>query len=538
MATMDSVQVIRVLEDRYELRGETTETSIAGVYSAVDRVSGDELTVKVMKPGVVDAAFARDVAQRFEDRVHAARRVVHRNVEQVLDGGTVAGRHYVVTEPVNGESLDAVQRRETRLDVASATEIAAEVLAGLDAAHSAGVAHQAVTPANVLISESGEAKLVDLAVPRPLGAAGLTRSAAALDDACCVAPEHAAGHAADARADVFSAGCLLYMMLTGRRPYGVAGPAAVLRQQLVDQPPSPARLRPVPARLDQVVQRALAKDPARRYQSAAEMRGALLRAAPSDGSRQGAFAPGDPSLDAYGATRPVDPSFSSTAVQRTPPVLAGVVGGMAAGAHPLGGRRSTRAGAAGRRGGRARHRVLVALASLALMAAAGVSAYAIANSDGGTSPVEPVTGAGGSAPGTPAGSTGAGAGSGGGTTTPAGSAAVGAAGAGGSVISGVENGGSGTGRGSGAGTTGGGGPAGGGAGAGAGIPIGSPTPVTTPTPISPTPSPAPSPSPTPAPTPTTTPTPSPTATAEPGKDKKPPKPKKTPTPTPTPTSSP
>ena len=316
--TMEAAPQRPLLEGRYELGAVMARTRIAATYRAFDTLLDREVAVKVLLP---DAAQRRaDAGRAFDREAALAARVQHPNVVRVYAAGSAAGRHYVVMELVDGRPLREVLEREGRLPVRRAASIAADVLAGLEAAHAAGLT-QVLDTNKVVLTADGVAKIGDLGVARhAVALASVPPTAAA--GGSCTPPEQAAGRATDARGDVFSAGCLLATMLAGRAPFGDGAPAALLPQQVAPGPPPVALPAAVSNDLAAVVRRALAKDPADRFASARDMRRALLAAAPPE---RRALAPNPRFV-------PVMVPQEKGAPTRTPlrtaaPVLAGVVGG-------------------------------------------------------------------------------------------------------------------------------------------------------------------------------------------------------------------
>ncbi|MBV9292915.1 MAG: PASTA domain-containing protein, partial [Frankiales bacterium] len=160
-------------------------------------------------------------------------------------------------------------------------EITAQVCAALDQAHRAGIVHRDVKPGNVMLTPAGEVKVMDFGIARAMTstAATMTQTAAVIGTAHYLSPEQARGEHVDARSDIYSTGCLLYELLTGAPPFSGDSPVAVAYQHVREDPVAPSRVEPdVPAPVDAIVLKAMAKNPANRYQSAAELRADLERA--------------------------------------------------------------------------------------------------------------------------------------------------------------------------------------------------------------------------------------------------------------------
>src|SRR5262249_20306575 len=147
--------------------------------------------------------------------------------------------HFIVMEYVDGRSLAQVLRDEERVAPIEAARLGAEVASALAAAHRARIVHRDIKPSNVMVDDSGEAKVLDFGIARAAGGASLTHAAAVLGSAPYMAPEVARGNRADTRSDLYSLGCLLYELLTGRPPFVGELPAAVMHQHATASPRPP-----------------------------------------------------------------------------------------------------------------------------------------------------------------------------------------------------------------------------------------------------------------------------------------------------------
>src|SRR3954466_6413023 len=184
-------------------------------------------------------------------------------------------------EYVEGETLRDVLRREGRLDPDRAMELAADICGALDFSHRNGIVHRDVKPGNVMITPQGAVKVMDFGIARAVSdsAATMTSTAAVIGTAQYLSPEQARGEGVDARSDVYSVGCLLYELVAGTPPFTGDSPVAVAYQHVREDPRLPSSINPeVPPELDAILLKAMSKNPANRYQSAAEMRNDLLRA--------------------------------------------------------------------------------------------------------------------------------------------------------------------------------------------------------------------------------------------------------------------
>ena len=263
----------RVLADRYAVGELLGRGGMAEVYLATDRVLDRPVAVKILGSWLAgDGTFV----ERFRREALAAARISHPNLVAVFDAGSEGDVHFIVMEHVPGETLRDVLRREDRIPPGRAAGIAASVGDALAVAHAARIAHRDVKPGNVMLTSEGRLKLMDLGIARGLDGEDITRTSSILGTAGYVSPEQARGEPVDHRSDIYSLGCVLYEMLTGRQPFEADNPVAVAYRHVHDAPTPPSALEPsVPPALEAVVLRAMEKDPAARYQSVVEMTAAL-----------------------------------------------------------------------------------------------------------------------------------------------------------------------------------------------------------------------------------------------------------------------
>jgi eukaryotic-like serine/threonine-protein kinase len=265
----------QVLCGRYVL-GEVLGTGgMATVWRARDEVLGREVAVKVLSPQyAADAGFVA----RFEREARHAARLSHPRLVTVFDCGIDNGTAFIVMELVAGRTLRQVLDDAGTLPPAQAAGIAAAVCEGLEVAHAAGLVHRDIKPANIVVS-GGEVKVLDFGIARAEGTAGLTRTQAVLGTAAYLSPEQASGRPAGPQSDLYSLGCVLFEMLTGQPPFTADSAVGLAYRQVHEDPGPPSARRPgVPAQLDGITARLLAKDPAARPPSAAAARAGLLAA--------------------------------------------------------------------------------------------------------------------------------------------------------------------------------------------------------------------------------------------------------------------
>jgi beta-lactam-binding protein with PASTA domain/tRNA A-37 threonylcarbamoyl transferase component Bud32 len=273
---MQPVETPRVYSGRYELTHLIARGGMAQVYRAMDRQLDRPVALKVLFPELsIDLTFV----ERFRREAQAAANLSHPNIVPVFDWGEDDGSYFIVMEYVDGRALSAVLRDPTPLPPRQIATIGAAVAAALAFAHRHGVIHRDVKPGNVLITPEGEVKVTDFGIARAVNTEeSLTQTGAVMGTAAYFSPEQAEGKGVDARSDIYSLGVVLYEMAVGRPPFTGDSPVAVASKHVRDQPVLPREANPaVPAALEAVVMKAMAKNPDDRYGSAEELRADLLR---------------------------------------------------------------------------------------------------------------------------------------------------------------------------------------------------------------------------------------------------------------------
>jgi eukaryotic-like serine/threonine-protein kinase len=271
---------------RYEIEELVGTGGMSSVYRARDRVLERRVALKILHEH-----FSADpeYVERFRREARAIARLNHPNIVTVIDRGEFGKRQFIVFEHIPGENLKEVVEREGQLPVAQALALTHQIARGLAFAHQHGVVHRDVKPQNVLLDESGTAKVTDFGIARSLDPGEeLTQTGTLLGTSDYIAPEQASGEPIDARSDQYSLGVLLYELLTGEVPYPADSFMAVAMRHLRDPVPSVReRRRDVPDRVDKIVARAMAKRPADRFPSTEAMMGAIEGALADTGEGAG-----------------------------------------------------------------------------------------------------------------------------------------------------------------------------------------------------------------------------------------------------------
>ena len=265
-----------VLGGRYRLEASIGTGGMAQVFRGQDTTLDRQVAIKILAP-----QFARDPSfvERFRREAQAAARLNHPNIVNVYDTGVDGDTNYIVMEHVEGRTLAEYLTRGGTLAPRKAAEIAEKVAEALAAAHAQGVIHRDIKPANIMVTREGRVKVMDFGIARLVaGPDTVEQTAAVLGTAAYLSPEQAQGQTVDARSDLYSLGIVLYEMVTGKPPFTGDSAMAVAYKHVQETPPPPSSLNAdVPPRLDAVVMRALAKNPANRYQTAGEFREDLMR---------------------------------------------------------------------------------------------------------------------------------------------------------------------------------------------------------------------------------------------------------------------
>lgn len=247
------------------------------VYRATQLALNRPAALKLIAPELADDDAFR---ARFKRESEIAASIDHPNVIPVYEAGEAEERLFITMRYVDGTDLSALIQREGRLEPEHAIRIVEQIGAALDAAHKRGLVHRDIKPANVLISEDEQVYLTDFGLTKQTtSVSGLTKTGQFIGTLDYVPPEQIEGKRADARADVYSLGCVLYHELTGKRPYERDSDVAIMYAHLSDPPPTVTHAVPdVPPGLDDVIERAMAKKPDERYPSAGDLARAAQQA--------------------------------------------------------------------------------------------------------------------------------------------------------------------------------------------------------------------------------------------------------------------
>src|SRR5690349_1961358 len=261
-----------IVDGRYKAEKRLGSGGMAEVWCATDDVLGRRVALKLL-----GSRFAEDddFRERFKREAQAAAGLAHPNIVGIFDRGEWDGTPYIAMELVDGRTLKDLVRERGPLPPDVATNLTIQILRALGYAHRRGIVHRDVKPQNVILDQEGQAKVADFGIARS-GGSEMTETGTILGTVQYASPEQAQGQPVSPRSDLYSAGIVLYELLTGRVPFEGESAVAVALKQVSEPPVPPSQLRPgISPALEAVVLRALEKDPARRFASADEFVAAL-----------------------------------------------------------------------------------------------------------------------------------------------------------------------------------------------------------------------------------------------------------------------
>jgi len=281
------------------------------VYEGFDPVIERRVAIKTILAEYLEAAEMQEAATRFKREAQAGGRLLHPGIVAVYEYGEDKDMAYIVMEYVEGRELKSILRDGPPLELIDTFEVMKQLLAALDYSHKQGVVHRDIKPANVMVMAGNKVKVMDFGIAR-LESSSLTQVGTVVGTPTHMSPEQLTGMQADGRADLWSAGVILYEMLTGVSPFLAETPATVMHKVLQLEPEAPSKLKPgVPPGFDDVLARALAKKADQRFQTALEFSAAILQVM--------RFKPGTATSSAM---RPVERSQRAATAVRAAPALA------------------------------------------------------------------------------------------------------------------------------------------------------------------------------------------------------------------------
>ena len=301
---------------KYEVTGKLGRGAMGTVYEGWDPLIARRVAIKTVELPDTSDCESREAVARFRREAQVAGRLTHPNIVGVFDYGETNNQHYIVMEYVDGLSLKTLLEKSDGVPLTNTLGIMSDVLAGLHFSHERGVVHRDLSPANVILTSSGQAKIVDFGIARIEGS-WMTQAGTVLGTPSYMSPEQFMGQVVDARSDIYSAGVLFYQLLTGDRPFE-GSMSAIMYKVLNTEPTAPSRLSMmVPSAYDAVVRQAMARRPEDRYQTSVAFAEAIematKRPPPIRQSGAAVSAASSQALPSIPGSVPVAPEGSSAA---------------------------------------------------------------------------------------------------------------------------------------------------------------------------------------------------------------------------------
>lgn len=263
---------LAALSQRYDILSEAGHGNMGNVYKARDRETGETVALKLIKPEI---ASDQAMTERFKNELLFARKITHKNVCRVYEFNRIGGIAYTSMEFVEGESLRSVLSRFGGLPVRKGADLALQICSGLKEAHAQGIVHRDLKPENVMIDAQGNVKIMDFGIARSMEG-GTRLTGAMIGTPAYMAPEQVSGKPVDYRTDIYALGLVLYEMFTGSETFRADTPVAVALKQMQEAPAPPHDIEPtIPVYIERAILKCLEKDPAKRFQSIAELESAL-----------------------------------------------------------------------------------------------------------------------------------------------------------------------------------------------------------------------------------------------------------------------
>ena len=258
------------ITSRYDILGELGRGGMGVVYKARDHETGEVIALKVLNPGIATDAV---VEERFKNELRLARKITHKNVCRIHEFHRAGGTVFISMEFVNGQSLRNFLKLFETMPFRRGLKITSQICAGLKEAHKEGVVHRDLKPENLIIDTDGNVKILDFGIARSIESTGtISGTGAVVGTPAYMSPEQAEGKPVDGRTDIYALGLVLYEMFTGRRAFAGDTAVTLALKQIREVPQPPRELTPaIPAPVEQVILKCLAKDPSQRFQSVEEL---------------------------------------------------------------------------------------------------------------------------------------------------------------------------------------------------------------------------------------------------------------------------
>ncbi len=260
----------RVLGNRYEMIKKIGNGGMATVYKATDLVLKRYVAVKILRD---EFTTDEEFIKRFETEAQSAARLTHPNIVSIFDVGVDNGIYYIVMELIQGKTLKEIITEERGpLPWKWSVNVAIQIASALEMAHRNNIIHRDIKPHNIIITEDGIAKVTDFGIAKAVSNSTITAFGTTIGSVHYFSPEHARGGYTDAKSDLYSLGVVMYEMVTGKVPFDADTPVSVALKHMQEEPVPPIEENPsLPESINQIILKALKKDPMFRYQTSTEM---------------------------------------------------------------------------------------------------------------------------------------------------------------------------------------------------------------------------------------------------------------------------
>ncbi len=258
-----------MLDGRYEIKKRIGVGGMADVYKAYDVEEGMDVAVKVLRNEFINND---EFLQRFKNESKAVSMLSHPNIVKVLDVGFNEDVRYIVMEYIDGMTLKEYIDQQGCVEWKETVHLLIQILRGLQHAHDRGIIHRDIKPQNIMMFEDGTIKVMDFGIAKFTYELGITATAQTIGSVHYISPEQASGKITDCKSDIYSVGILMYEMVTGKKPFDTDNPVTVAIMQMNDTAEKPRSINPdIPEGIEEIILKAIEKQPADRYQSAKEM---------------------------------------------------------------------------------------------------------------------------------------------------------------------------------------------------------------------------------------------------------------------------
>ena len=258
-----------VIGNRYKIQEKIGNGGMATVYKALDQILNRYVAVKVLRE---EFTTDEEFIKRFNAEAQSAARLIHPNIVSVYDVGQEYNIYYIVMELIQGKTLKQIIEEDGHLSWKWAVNIAKQIASALEMAHKNNIIHRDIKPHNIMITEDGVAKVTDFGIAKAVSNSTITAFGTTLGSVHYFSPEHARGGYTDSKSDLYSLGVVMYEMVTGKVPFDADTPVSIALKHMQEEPVPPIKVnKEIPFAVNQIILKAMKKDPNERYQNASEM---------------------------------------------------------------------------------------------------------------------------------------------------------------------------------------------------------------------------------------------------------------------------